>query len=302
MKQRVVVGAIFLCCMIMGQCAGTVSFVYNLRIAEITKRQAFDQQGTQGNFLEATILIDQIRKKYDGSHQNAFGGLESFIYLSENMYCRFDWAVGHVRDSLGDYHFSRTQTDDILCMGGYSHSISKRTRFTLSGLLGIPTHKETSFVGIQFGTGHVGTGLQLDNAFIYSDDNNHSLRSAVRFVRFFPRMTTIPALMGQKFKFNLGNLIDLYLAHHSKFGHHRFEFGYNPSFLFGASIKPVIPEIINETTYIRSNFYVSYLYYYLVANHPAGFITAISYGFDHISKVFGLKRLITLWGGWGINF
>ncbi len=43
-------------------------------------------------------------------------------------------------------------------------------------------------------------------------------------------------------------------------------------------------------------------HYFLLRDHPAGFAVAISYGFDHRPKLFGLKRIVTLWGAWDINF
>ncbi len=303
MKKQVVKKAVLICCMFMQHCLG-VSFVYNLRIAEITKRQitAELQKKIKGPLLQSLVLINQMRKKNTGIHQNIFGALESLIFFSKNAYLRADWAFGRVSEKLDDFHFSRTQTDDILVSGGFSHAVSDRTKLTFSSLLGIPTHNETGFEGIQFGTGHVGFGLQIDNAFIYSKNKNHSLRSAVRYIRFFERTIIIALLQGRKFKFNLGNLTDLYIAHHSKFGRHSFELGYNPSFLFGPSIRPIIQHVVDETTFIRSNMYVSYQQFFFLQDHPSGFATAISYGLDHTSKLFGLKRIITFWAAWGINF
>lgn len=304
MKKEVVRICIFLMSCLMIQSSSAIfSFVYNLRIAEITKRQALEKERLKGPFLETVTVVDQIRKKYDGTHQNGFGALESFLCFSENMYARFDWAVAHVQEHLDAYHFSRTQTDDILCSFGLSHAISDRTRFTISGLTGIPTHKDTAFQGVEFGTGHFSLGVQGDSIWLYSPDKNHSIRSAVRYFRFFARSVSIPSLAPYTFKFNIGNLTDLYIAHHSKFGQHRFEFGYNPSFVWGTSIKPFVLRVVDATHYIRSNVYASYQYYFLLAHYyPTAFATAVSYGFDHVPKLYGFKNIITVWGAWGINF
>lgn len=105
-----------------------------------------------------------------------------------------------------------------------------------------------------------------------------------------------------RFKFNPGNLIDLLAAYHINKGRHRFEFGYNASFLCNAKIFPNLDDIVNRTNYIRSNFYASYGFIYLLGSHPSGFAFALSGGFDHSPKKYGIKHVITVWGIWGINF
>lgn len=302
MKKQLVTKALLSCCVIVQSSMG-VSFVYNLRIAEISKRQAssVQQQKAKGPFLNVTALIEQTRKTYNAIHQNVFGGLESLIYLSKNAYARVDWGVARVSQTFNEEHFSRVQTDDILFSGGYGYSISDKTRFTFSGFFGVPTHKETAFErGIQMGVAHVGLGAQIDNVFQYSD--NHALYSAVRYIRFFERKAKIPLLENRTFVFNPGNLSDLFIAHNSKFGSNRFEFGYNATFLYFPTIKPILLRIIDETAFIRSSFYVSYFRIMMLKDHPSGFVVAMSYSFDHKPKTIGLKRGFSIWGAWGINF
>ncbi|MGC2310848.1 MAG: hypothetical protein WA432_04465 [Candidatus Babeliaceae bacterium] len=293
-----------ICCFGLSKLYSSVSIVYNLRISETTKRQRLEQQFGYP-FIAVVTLFDQWRNIKDGTHDNIGGGLGTFLYSTKSFYIRADFAAAHARESNKalDLRFSRTQTDDLLFSGGYSRVLNKRTKMTLSGILGIPTHKDLSPEGIQFGTGHVGLGVQLDGSFVYSANQKQILMAATRYIHFFPRTIVFDINnQNERFDFHVGNLIDLFIANLSNWGRHRLEIGYNPSFLFGAKIYPAFDEVVQQTNFIRSSFYSSYKYGFLIYRLPSAVTLGISYGFDHIPKKFGNKYIVTLWASWGLNF
>lgn len=197
--------------------------------------------------------------------------------------------------------FARTQTDDVLLTLGYSKAITKRTKATLSCLFGFPTHKDDSFAGIQFGTGHNAFGLQLDGSFWLSNEGDKSLLAAARYIRFFPANVCIPINnTPHMYYLDIGNLVDLIVGYNHRFGTSAFECGYNASFLFSASIYPALENVTSQLNYIRSNFYASFKHIFLRECHPTGMIVALSYGFDNKPKIF--RKIVTLWAAWGINF
>jgi hypothetical protein len=282
----------------------SVSFVYNLKIAETTKRHA--EEKSKYHFIGAATPIFQDRKKNNEVEQNAFGSLESLIYYRAPIYARVDFAFAHVWEQLEQFRFSRTLSDDILFTAGYSHSFTERIRSTLSGMVGIPTHKNVILEGIQFGTGHYGLGIQLDSAIQYALRWPHSLRLAYRCIHFLKR-TLDGEIIGldEKFKFTYGNLMDFFIAHHFNFDKNRFEIGYDFILLMGASIDPVPPifSLLPDTTnYKRSSFFGTYQRLFAVGTHPSALILGLSYSFDNDPHALSLKRLITTWISLGINF
>lgn len=281
-----------------------ISVVYNLRIAETTKRR-LSQSSTSHSKLAALTLVDQFRKTYNEIYIKGEGGLGTFVYFpTSSSYVRADWAVGHVSQKASFLpHVSRTQTDDILFSGGYSHAINDKSKITVSGLFGVPTHNDTSLQFVQFGVGHFGLGGQIDGSYKIPSNLDHLIFAAARFIHFFPRNVEaffIPQTT--HFNFGPGNLVDLFLAYHVNFERHRFETGYNPTFLFNATLKPTIAAVVNAINFIRSSFYGSYIHVFTTKKHLQALIAGISYSFDHRPKDFGYKRIITLWGTWGINF
>ncbi len=293
---------LFLCHISLLQSA---TIVYNLRIAESTKRQAQALESTYRRpSLAVLALVSQFSKSRDDIRFWYTGGLLSLYHAKKSFFIRADMAVAHVNQKTCDTKFSRTQTDDILVSGGYSFAMNERTRFTLSALLGIPTHKDTSLEGIQLGIGHVGLGGQLDGAFFYSPHMNHTIFTAIRYIRFLPRdISACIANQHLKFNFNVGNVIDLFISHASRWGRHKFEFGYNPTFIFQAHICPRLDLFTDRVNFIRSSFFANYRYGFLIhQKFPSGIAGGISYGFEHIPKDVGLKYAVTLWAGWGINF
>lgn len=280
---------------------GATSVTYNLRIAESTRRKAQAKEFKNYN-LAAAILIDQIRHRLDDHKQNIIAGLGTIIHVVSPYYLRIDFAAGHVRDTFCNQQFKRSQADDILLYGGYTHSLAPHLKASLSAIVGIPTHRDTAFIGLELGVGHWSIGTQLDTMWRYGNNEDHAFLGAFRYFRFFPRMVDIPALMTSTlFKFNPGNLIDLLFAHSSKFGKNRFEIGYNATFAFGATLNPTL-SLIDNIDFIRNSFYGNHQYIFFIKKTPNAITSGISYGFDSKPKTLGFKSIWILWSSWGIAF
>lgn len=280
----------------------SISLVYNLRVSETSKRQVVEALNIKP-WVAAETVFNQNRLTYDGVHQNFVGALSSLLYVKENYYAKVDWAFGNAASRFETIHLSRTQTDDVVITAGYSFQLSPQVKITFSGLIGVPTHKNFGLQGVQIGTGHYGLGVQWDGAFIFARHANHSVRAAARSVHFFERSLTT-SLLGfmQRFKVAPGDLIDFLVAHHINHVRHRIEYGYNSSFLVNAKLCPMLEAIQKRSTYIRSNFYVTYGYLFMLGGHISGVACAFSGGFDHIPKKVGTKRILSAWVLWGINF
>jgi hypothetical protein len=276
---------------------GSVSIVYNIKIAETTKRQAFEKNGEHPS-LTALTPFDQFRTKYSGDRQNYGGTMLSYIYSPENYFGRVDFAVAQVNTDHG--RFVKTETDDLVFSGGYSFSINERAKLTLSGFFGVPTHKDKSIVEPQFGYAHVGLGAQLDGSLIFSKHNpEHSLRFAVRGIEFFNRTIHVDSV---RYHFTFGALVDLYIALHINIDSNRVDLGYNPTFLVASSIKPFLPDAVKLTEFKRNSFFGVYKRRFALKNNPSTAAVAVSYGFDFEPLEFGNKRIITVWGLWTIGF
>lgn len=275
----------------------SISIVYNIKIAETTKRQPFEKNGTHPSTIAVTPF-DQYRNKYSGARQNYGGSMFSYIYSPEGYFARVDFAVAQVNTDHGT--FVKTETDDLVCSGGYSFAAHDRAKFTISGLFGVPTHKDRSITEAQFGFAHIGLGAQFDGSLIFSKHNpDHSLRFAVRGIEFFNRKIKVDSY---SFNFTYGTLVDLYLALHINNGNNRVDFGYNPTFLVASSIKPFLQDAVKQTEFKRNSFFGVYKHRFSFKKHPSAAVIALSYGFDLEPLDFGNKRIITIWGMWSIAF
>jgi hypothetical protein len=287
LRMHYSIGCLFL---FVVQCQG-ISIVYNLRIAETTKRQAFESQIIKP-FIAVATLFDTNRKTYDHIHQNFGGGFGSFIYLKQKFFARFDFAVANAISRTDNVHFSTTQADDLLFTAGYGFKISDKTMLSFSGLFGVPTHKDLGLQGVQVGTGHFGLGVQGDGSFTMPYNERHSIRPAARIVHFFSRTIGFEnSLITGSFSFTPGNLIDLLVAYNIRFGRQRFETGYNATFLRNAKISPALDDIVARSNFIRSSFYAAYGALFLLGKHASAAGLAFSYGFDHSPQQFGIKHL-----------
>lgn len=275
-----------------------VTFVYNLKVATSTRFRSFRFDATCP-FLGALTPVQQWKKRYVGTEQSITGGLATFIYNGNPWYLEIDWAAAKVKQES----FSRIQTDDILITGGYSRVFSETNRGSLSVLLGIPTHKDEIFKPIQFGLNHVGLGVQLDDSWTYSSSEINYLFTAFRYLRFFPRKVhNCIGGIALPYTFNIGNSVDLLIAHATNWGKHKIEFGYNPTFAFGASICPALPIVTRAASGIRNGFYANYRYAFLLKTHAAGIVIGSSYSFDSKPKDLGFKRIVSVWGTFGMCF
>lgn len=279
-----------------------VSIVYNMRIAEITKRQQITPNAKRHNILGETT-VGQWRTLKNGFKQSVYGGITTYIRSAKSLYLKVDGAFGRVKNNIITNIFKRTQTDDLLFTGGYSHALSERVRITYSGLLGIPTHRDFILDLAQLGTGHVGLGGQIDTSFAYTADRSNVALGAIRLVHFFPRNVTShnPCLQQlyqcKEYNLSLGNILDVYVAHQTNWGNNnRFELGYDASILgFGSRIKPEITNFSGSLLYIRNNFFSSYSRRFSLNKTPVGIVTGLSGGFDSRPKTVGNRHMLTAW-------
>ncbi len=275
-----------------------ISMVYNFRIAQVTRQPIFEKSSDRRNTLIG-LLFEQYRKKYNGPRQNNVGGLASYIYDFHPYYIRTDCAVSHIHEKIDHTtSFAGTETDDILFTFGRSFNGNDYTTFTVSGLFGIPTHKIYRLIHTDFGYSQVGTGLQFDG--LYEFNPISAFIYGARYIYFFPRKAYDN--LGQRYTFTLGNVGDLLVAAKSKWPKHGVEFGYTARFRFGAHICPHLDDIVQKANYIRSNFYFVYQYKFLIHQTSNRLMFNIAYGFDHKSKIFGNKYIITFWASWNLNF
>jgi hypothetical protein len=298
------VGARFFLLMSITCCFQThaITVVYNLRIAEPTRNQAKLFKNTHAHVAVATPYC-QFRKNDLELWQSIGGVLGAYIFSLESWYARVQAAVGHVHaKDLLTVDFSKTQMDDILFSGGYGHAVNERLRMTFTVHLGIPMHNDTALEEpIECGTGHVGIGAQIDGSFQYA--KHHAVTGAMRFIHFFPRMVT--AAVGplrERFKFNIGNIADLFFAYQTSWKLHRFEIGYNPTFVFDSTIYPPLPLAVEEARFIVNSFFATYQYAFVIRNLPNAISFGISYGFDNIPECMNNKYIVTSWFSWGVNF
>lgn len=278
---------------------GRVSIVYNLKIAETTKHQAsFEPAEEIPPITIALTPFNQFRNRYSHERINYAGSLFSAIYAANDYYVRADWAFADINSK--SVNFKETRTDDLLFTTGYSYNFNQRARGSISGLFGVPTHKDLSAVELQFGYAHVGFGVQLDGTFLFSnDDPNYSFRCAARYIRFLGR--SVHFSMGHYY-YNIGNLIDLFVALHITAGKSSFEIGYNPTISCGASISPYLPNVVTKTNYKRNGFLGIYKYHIKRPNRRYVLALATSYSFDYEPRFYGHKRIVTSWALGSFSF
>ena len=159
-------------------------------------------------------------------------------------------------------------------------------------MLGLPTHSDQIFAPIQFGLNHVSVGLQLDDSWSYSCNKKHIIFSALRYLHFFSR-NVINCVDDKEFEynFNIGNTIDLLIAHASNWNRHKVEIGYNPTFVFSSSISPSLPIVPHSVNGIRNGFYLDYRYAFATKKHLGAISFGTSYSFDSIPQDVDLNEL-----------
>jgi len=102
--------------------------------------------------------------------------------------------------------------------------------------------------------------------------------------------------------YDIGELVDLFIAAHIQRAQQCIEIGYNPSFAFNARIHPNLADAAQKTDYIRNSFYGIYKYRFLIKTTNQAIALGFSYGFEPTPKVYGNKSLVSAWASWGANF
>jgi len=275
-----------------------ISIVWNFRIAQVTKQPIFGLATKQQHTVLA-LLFDEYIKKRSGQRQNFGGGLGAFIYDFDDYYVRIDAAVSHIKEVVDHVTtFSGTETDDLLFTLGRNCRINDKALVTVSGLLGLPTHKVYRLQHLDFGYSQVGLGLQVDGS--YACTNQGDFLYGARYIYFAPRRAC--DVLRNRYKLTIGNVIDFLLAYKQTWNKHGLEVGYTSRTDFGAHICPNLNNFAEKTNYVRSSFYAVYKYKFHVNNVAHRFLFNISYGLDHKPKTFGDKYAITLWAAWDIGF
>lgn len=275
-----------------------ISIVYNFRIAQITKQPIYEHQDVNNHII--ALVFDQLQKKYTGGiRQNFLGALGSYIYSFRPYYFRTDLAVSHIKEKTKSVTtFSGTEMDDILFTFGSNVRENKVTPITISVLFGVPTHRIFRLQHVDFGISQVGLGIQLDG--FYQFDDKHAFIYGGRYVYFIPRKALDSS--HKRYKFTIGNTIDLLAAYKINWDHHGFELGFTERFNLGAHICPHLDNTVEKTNYIRTNFYAVYKYKFLIRNVHNRLLFNISYSFDTSSKIFGNRYVIFLWSSWSVGF
>lgn len=290
---------------IFGIPTGIISVVYNLRVAETTLLLTREFKNPIG--LEFTLFNSArwqkrglCQKKNDKS--NALGELFSLFYMKKPLgdcswYIRGDFAFARVSEVSNNQSLALVETDDFLITGGYSWLLHSIVRCTFSGLFGFPTHRDRSLERVQFGSGHLGLGIQLDAAVNYCP-KKYSVHFAARLIGTVPRNAIF---LSHRYNYNVGELLDLFLAHHATVGNHCFEFGYNPKFIFASGLSPNNPRLAYRLNLIRNNFYMFYKYGFEIKSVNSASALGLSLCSDVVPKT-GQKLIVFVWAILGFGF
>lgn len=292
LKKLTLFFSIFVCNEIIA--VGTISIVYAIKISEPNKI-VYGKAKTGFGFTP----FEQARWRRDCLNKsNAVGELLTFIHVERSIFARIDFAFARVSEVTQGVPFARIQTDDLLLTAGYVWRYPQIT-CSLSGLMGIPTHKDTSLEHIQFGLAHLGLGTQFYIGARYLPQRDYAIRALFRFVGFIPRRVEVESW---SYILNTGQAIDVLISHYAPFGAHDFEIGYNPTFLLGIGISPQIPAVSGEKTLIRNNYFATYRYTHVSSKLINSFRVGIGFGSDVIPKLVGQKLIVTGWFVWAIAF
>lgn len=276
------------------------SLVYNLRIGQVTKQFTTENTNKRNRAVSFVgLLFDQYFKQHLLA-QNYVGGFFSGIYDFEPYYVRTDFAVSqvnqtadHVRSSFG------TETDDLLFTLGRNFFPNDKAVVTLSGLFGVPTHKNTTLQHMGFGVAQVGMGLQLDGSYIIKDP--HTLLYGSRYLYFVPRNAA--DIYGNLYRYSIGNVVDLLLAYKYNWPTHGLEGGYTFRADCGASIAPYVDEAVKATNYTLNSLYFIYKYRFKTGRISHRFLANISSSLGNTAQDnHSFFMVMTVWVSWGIRF
>lgn len=277
----------------------SISVVYNFRIAQITRKPIADQTNTHPN--STSLLLFNFFQKSDGLclRENYIGGL--FTYnrnFKKKYYFRVDFADAHVNQTLNRApNVNVAESDDILFTVGRNILAKERSKVSISGVLGIPTHSVNNLQRVGFGTGQVGIGGQLDG--LYKLTQKIDFLWGGRYNYFIPRKSF--DTLGNCYTFTIGSIADVLVAFQtSKPLGHGIEAGYDARWGFGIHATPNIAEL-DRLNYMRNNFYLVYKYTFLTERYAHRFLLNFSYGFDSKPKCIGYQAFM-IWTSWGIAF
>lgn len=297
--MRVLFPQILLAILLTHTTASGLSVVYNFRIAQIT-RQPIGQQTDKRPYSLSPLIFDffQKTKNFD-IRENYVGGLTTFNYnFASKYYFRADLAVAHANQKTNNFQtVDITEPDDLLFTLGRNIRAAKKSKVTISGLFGIPTHPVYTLQRVGVGPGQVGIGTQLDG--LYKFNKHVDLLCGGRYNYFIPR-TSYDSL-GNSYKFTIGSIADILVALQSSNPlRHGIEGGYDARWGFGPRAYPTIAKI-GLLNYMRHNFYLVYKYTLLTERVAHRLLLNISYGFDAKPKLYGYNAVM-IWGSWGIAF
>lgn len=275
----------------------TTSIVYNFRVSEITKHPIFKNTHHRNHVL--TILFEEYEKKRNGEVENFLGNLTSGIWsFNRNNYVRVFTAVANMREIVHKKTvYSGTGWDDVLIMAGHEWKLNTKSRITLSGLFGIPTHKIKTLKHLDFGINQFGFGGQLDG--LHEITDHHAIYGGGRYVYFKPRHALNN--MNKSYYLSSGNILDFLLGYRFHGDKNDFDLGYTIRTKLGAFVRPYIAGFKANANYVRSSFYAAYKRKFRIFDIPNRIILDITYSFDHKKNQFA-KRIIGSWISWDINF
>jgi len=276
-----------------------LSIVYNFRIAQTTRQPIVEETEKKPNTL-GTLLFDLYQKTHAFDiRENYTGGLATFNHLfTQKYYVRADLAAAHTYQTVQNLvTVNETEPDDLLVTAGRNFKISKKSKCTLSGLFGIPTHSVNTLQRVGFGSGQVGIGTQIDG--LYKMTKNVDFLWGARYNYFVPR--TAIGLLGNSYKFTIGSIADILIVlQTSRALSHGVEGGYDARWGFGVKSSPTIPNL-GLLNYMRNSFYLLYKYSFLTERVAHRCMLNIAYGFDVKPKLYGYNAIM-VWGSWGIAF
>lgn len=276
-----------------------VSVVYNFRIAQITRQSIGQQTEKRPNSL-SMLLFDFFQKTHSFNiRENYAGGLLTYNRdIAKLCYFRTDFAVAHVNQKNNCVQTVEViEPDNILLSAGRNFKPTERSKVTLSGLLGIPTHEVNTLQRVGFGVGQVGVGVQLDG--LYKITKPIDFLWGARYNYFIPR--TAFNAQGDCYQFTVGSIADVIVALQSSNPlSHGIEGGYSGRWGFGAHATPRIAQI-GLLNYMRNNVYLVYKYTFLRKYFAHRLLLNVSYGSDAKPKNYGYDAVM-VWASWGISF
>lgn len=277
-----------------------ISIVYNFRVAQITRQPIAQSTEKQRPYSLSSLIFNFFQKtKGFNIRENYEGGFTTFNYnFASKYYFRADLAVAHTSQKNNNLQVvDNIEPDDILFTVGRNIIAAKKSRVTISGLFGIPTHPVYTLQRVGFGPGQVGIGTQIDG--LYKINKHVDFIWGGRYNYFIPR--TAFDILDNPYKFTIGNIADVLVALQSSNSlGHGIEGGYDARWGFGPRACPVIPNI-GLLNYMRHNFYLVYKYTFLTERVAHRFLFNISYGFDVKPKLYGYNAFM-IFGSWGIAF